>query len=69
MNLQREINKAEKEMIANMAKTESAKQKFIMQIRTGLGKEIKETSKEPIIIKRSWWYRLKQRIKKFFKRS
>jgi len=61
-----EIDAMEKELISERARTEKEKNKFINQIKFGLGEEIKKNPNKITIIKKPLTQKIKESIRKFF---
>ena len=62
-----EIDAMEKEVISDKQRTEREKNKFISQIKFGLGEEIKKNPTKVTIIKKPLTQKIKENIKKIFK--
>jgi hypothetical protein len=62
-----EIDAMEKEVISDKQRTEREKNKFISQIKFGLGEEIKKNPNKVTIIKKPLTQKIKENIKKIFK--
>lgn len=63
-----ELDKAQKEILANETKTELAKKKFISEIKNELGYRIKENPNKVIIVKKTKKQKLVLWFKKIFTR-
>ncbi len=63
--ISREQAMADKEVLVEKYKTALKKAQFVNEIKSGLGEEIKKNPK-PLVIKRSFLYRIGQSIKKMF---
>ena len=61
-----ELDKAQKEILANETKTELAKKKFISEIKNELGYRIKENPNKVIILKKTKKQKLVLWFKKIF---
>jgi hypothetical protein len=64
--LNREIKQAENEMLLEKYKTALKKTQLINEIKSGLGKEIKNNPGKAKIIKKTWYQKLMLGIKKIF---
>lgn len=60
--LNREVDKLEKDMLVEKYKTSLKKMEFINEIKQGLGEEIKKNPNNVKIIKKTW----SQKIRLFF---
>jgi hypothetical protein len=65
-NENREIKIAENEMLMDKNKTIMKKSQFIDEIKSGLGAKIKAKPRATII-KRPWYYKMLNTLKKIFK--
>jgi len=61
-----EIDGMEKELISEKARIEREKNKFIHQIKYGLGEEIKKNPNKVTLIKKPLTQKIKENIKKIF---
>lgn len=61
-----EIDLMQKEFLSDKARTEREKNKFINQIKFGLGDEIKKNPNKVTKIKKSFGDKIKERIKRMF---
>jgi hypothetical protein len=64
--IDKEIEQTEREMLSNMYMTALKKAKFVNQLKTGLGSEIKAIGGRVNIIKKSWFQKLIDRLRKIF---
>ena len=62
-----EIDGMEKELISEKARIEREKNKFISQIKLGLGEEIKKNPNKVTIIKKPLTQKIKEKIGKVFR--
>lgn len=62
-----EIDGMEKELISEKARIEREKNKFISQIKLGLGEEIKKNPNKVTIIKKPLTQKIKEKIGKIFR--
>lgn len=62
-----EIDAMEKELISDKSRTEREKNKFISQIKFGLGEEIKKNPNKITIIKKPLTQKIKENIRKVFR--
>ena len=63
--ISREQTMADTEVLVEKYKTALKKAQFVNEIKSGLGEEIKKNPR-PLVIKRSFLYRIGQSIKKMF---
>jgi hypothetical protein len=63
--ISREQAMADKDVLVEKYKTALKKAQFVNEIKSGLGEEIKKNPR-PLVIKRSFLYRIGQSIKKMF---
>jgi hypothetical protein len=61
-----EIEGAEREKLLDMYKTARVKAKFINELKTGLGKDIKSNPSKVKIIKKTWYQKIATIIKNIF---
>lgn len=64
--ISREIDQAEKDALLEKYKTAMKKVQFIQELKTGLGKEIKENPSKFTVIKKTWFQKIMLRLKKIF---
>lgn len=64
--LNKELDAAEKDIELEKYKTALKKAKFIHEIKSGLGQEIKSNPSKITIIVKPWYYKVFQSIKKIF---
>ncbi len=64
--LDKEIEKAEREMLSNMYTSALKKTKFVNEIKGGLGNEIKANAGKINLVKKSWFQKLMERLRKIF---
>jgi len=64
--IDKEIEQAEREMLSNMYTSALKKAKFVNEIKGGLGEEIKNTGGKVKIIKKPWFQRIMDRLRKIF---
>ena len=62
-----EIDGMEKELISEKARIEREKNKFISQIKLGLGEEIKKNPNKVTIIKKPLTQKIKEKVGKIFR--
>lgn len=62
-----EISAMEKELISEKARIEREKNKFISQIKFGLGEEIKKNPNKVTIIKKPLTQKIKENVGKIFR--
>lgn len=63
----KEIQQTENQIKADMLMTEMRKKKFISELKTGLGDEIKKNPNTVKIIKKPWFTKVSDFFKKIFK--
>ena len=68
-NLERQetVDSIMNEIKRDKINTEKAKKDFINEMKYGFGKEMRKNPNAAVKIKRSFWYKLKNNIIKFFK--
>lgn len=64
--ISKELEAADKDIQLEKYKTALKKAKFIMEIKNGLGQEIKNNPNKITIIKKNWYQKLGDMIKKIF---
>lgn len=64
--LNREVKQAENEILLEKYKTALKKNQFINEIKSGLGQEIKKNPGKVKIIKKTWYQKFFNGIKKIF---
>lgn len=64
--LNREVKQAENEILLEKYKTALKKNKFINEIKSGLGQEIKKNPGKVKIIKKTWYQKFFNGLKKIF---
>lgn len=64
--INRELEIAQKEILAMAHKTEREKKELIRDLKFGLGEEIRKNPNKPIIIKKTWFQKLTLFFKNFF---
>jgi replicative DNA helicase len=64
--LDREINKAGNEILNDKYKTALKKAQLINELKSGLGSEIKKNPNKAKFIKKTWYERFMDTIKKIF---
>lgn len=65
-SIEHELREALKESSNDLAKVKGEKQRFINDIKSGLGSQIKENPNRVIIVKQPWHVKLGLMIKKIF---
>lgn len=64
--IDKEIEQAQREMLSNMYSTALKKATFVNELKSGLGNKIKTTGNKVTVIKKSWFKKLMERLKKIF---
>lgn len=64
--ISKEIEQVEREILANMYTTALKKAKFVNELKGGLGDKIKANGSKVKVIKKSWFQRVIDKLRKLF---